>query len=42
MDKQVSRQVPRELTEALDASVRDLAAGLVGDAGAARREARLC
>lgn len=40
MDEQVSRQVPRKLTEVLDASVRDLAAGRVGDAVAAQREAR--
>jgi len=40
MDEQISRQAPRTLTEELDASVRDLAAGRVGDAGAAQREAR--
>jgi hypothetical protein len=40
MDEQVSRQVPRTVTEALDASVHDLEAGRVGDAGAAQREAR--
>jgi hypothetical protein len=40
MDEQVSRQTPRALTEALDASARDLAAGRVGDASAAQREAR--
>jgi len=39
MDEQVGRQVPRRLTDALDASVCDLAAGRVGDAGAAQREA---
>jgi hypothetical protein len=40
MDEQVSRQVPRTLTDGLDASTRDLSAGHVGDAGAAQREAR--
>jgi hypothetical protein len=40
MDEQISRQAPKTLTEALDASVRDLAAGRVGDPGAAQREAR--
>lgn len=40
MDEQVGRQAPRVLTEALDASARDLAAGWVGDADAAQREAR--
>ena len=40
MDEQVSRQAPKALTEALDASTRDLAAGRVGDASAAQREAR--
>jgi hypothetical protein len=40
MDEQVSRQVPRIVADGLDASNRDLAAGRVGDAGAAQREAR--
>lgn len=40
MDEQVGRQVARTLTKGLDASTRDLAAGRVGDAGAAQREAR--
>ena len=40
MDEQTSRQAPRTLTDGLDASVRDLAAGRVGDADAAQREAR--
>jgi len=40
MDEQISRKVPSTLTDGLDASVRDLAAGRVGDAGAAQREAR--
>jgi hypothetical protein len=40
MDELVSRQPPRTLTDVLDASIRDLAAGRVGDAGAAQREAR--
>ena len=39
MDEQVSRQVPRTFTDRLDASIRDLAAGRVGDADAAQREA---
>jgi hypothetical protein len=39
MDEQVSRQASQALTEALDASERDLAAGRVGDAGAAQGEA---
>jgi hypothetical protein len=40
MDEQISRKVPRTPTDGLDASVRDLAAGRVGDAAAAQREAR--
>jgi hypothetical protein len=40
MDEQIPPQAPRTLTDGLDASVRDLAAGRVGDAGAAQREAR--
>jgi hypothetical protein len=40
MDEQVSRRAPRALTEGLDASVRDLAAGRVGDAVASQREAK--
>jgi hypothetical protein len=39
MDEQVSRQVPRTLTDGLDASIRDITAVRVGDAGAAQREA---
>lgn len=40
MDEQAPRQAPRTLTDGLDASVRDLAAGRVGDAAAAQREAK--
>ena len=40
MDEQTSRKAPRTLTERLDASTRDLAAGRVSDAGTAQREAR--
>jgi hypothetical protein len=40
MGEQVRGQVARLLTEALDASSRDLAADRVGDGGAAQREAR--
>lgn len=40
MDEQVRRQVPQELTDALDASLDDLAAGRVSDARAVQREAR--
>jgi uncharacterized protein YbjQ (UPF0145 family) len=40
MDERVSRPAPRALTDALDASVRDLTAGRVGDASALQREAR--
>jgi hypothetical protein len=40
MNERISRQAPRTLTEELDASERDLAAGRVGDAGAAQREAK--
>jgi hypothetical protein len=40
MNEEVSRKVPRTLTDGLDASARDLGAGHVGDAGAAQREAR--
>jgi hypothetical protein len=36
MDEQVIRQVAGMMTSGLDASVRDLAAGRVGDAGAAQ------
>ena len=37
MNERISRQAPRTLFEELDASERDLAAGRVGDAGAAQR-----
>ena len=40
MDEQVSRKVPRTLTDRLDASAGDLAAGRVSNAGSAQREAR--
>jgi hypothetical protein len=40
MDDQISRSAPEALTEALDASVRDIAAGRVGDAAGAQRQAR--
>ena len=40
MNERISRQALRTLTEELDASERDLAAGRVGDAGAAQREAK--
>ena len=40
MDKQVGQQVPRKLTNGLDASTRDLEAGRVSDADAPQREAR--
>ncbi|HEY1935577.1 MAG TPA: hypothetical protein VGG99_26515 [Acetobacteraceae bacterium] len=40
MDEQVSRKAPRTLSERLDATVRDLAAGRVGDAAAVQHEAR--
>jgi hypothetical protein len=40
MDKQLSRQVPRKLTNGLDASTRDLTAGRVSDADAPQHEAR--
>ena len=40
MDERTSRRAPRALTDALDASVLDLAAGRVGDASAMQREAR--
>jgi hypothetical protein len=40
MDEQISRQAPRTLTDRLDASVGDLAAGRVVDTGATQREAR--
>jgi hypothetical protein len=40
MNERISRRAPRTLTEALDASERDLAAGRVDDAGAAQREAK--
>jgi hypothetical protein len=37
MNERIGRQAPRTLFEELDASERDLAAGRVGDAGAAQR-----
>lgn len=40
VDEQVSRPVPRTLTDGLDASTHDLKAGRVGDAVAAQREAK--
>lgn len=40
MNKQLSRPVPRKLTNGLDASIRDLEAGRVSDADAPQREAR--
>jgi hypothetical protein len=39
-DDQITRPVPRTLTEVLDASVRDIAAGHVGAAAAPQHEAR--
>jgi phosphoheptose isomerase len=40
MDDQISRKAPRALTDVLDASVRDIATGSVGDAADAQRQAR--
>jgi hypothetical protein len=40
MDEQVGRQPPSAVTEALDASLRDLEAGRVRDAGAVQVEAQ--
>jgi hypothetical protein len=40
MDDQVSRPAPQALTDALDASVRDLASGTVADANSVQTEAR--
>jgi hypothetical protein len=40
MADQSSRPTPRALTELLDASVRDIAAGQLGDAAAPQHEAR--
>jgi hypothetical protein len=40
MDDQVSRPAPRALTDALDASVRDLASGAIADAKSVQTEAR--
>jgi len=40
MDDQISRPAPQTLTEALDASARDIAAGHVGAAAAPQNEAR--
>jgi hypothetical protein len=40
MDNQTSRPAPRTVTEVLDASTRDIAAGHVGDAAAPQNEAR--
>jgi hypothetical protein len=39
MDEQTNRPAPRHVIEALDASVRDIAAGRVHDALAAQAEA---
>ena len=39
-DEPIRRQAPRMLTDVLDASGRDIAAGHVGDAAAAQHEAR--
>ena len=41
MDEQSNRPAPRHVTEALDASVRDIAEGRVLDAYAVQTEARL-
>jgi hypothetical protein len=41
MHDQISRPAPRPVTDVLDASVRDLATGAVGDADAAQQQA-LC
>ena len=40
MDDQFSRQALRALTDVLDASVRDIATGNVGDAAAVQHEAK--
>lgn len=40
MDDRISRQALRALTDVLDASVRDIATGNVGDAAAVQHEAR--
>ena len=40
VDDPISRPVPPELTDVLDASVRDIATGAVGDADAAQQQAR--
>lgn len=40
MDEQTNRDVPQHILEALDASVRDLAAGRVHEADAVQAEAR--
>jgi len=40
MDDQVTRPAPRDVTDALDASVRDLASGAMSDATSAQTEAR--
>ncbi len=40
MDDQVSHPAPQDVTDALDASVRDLASGAVSDARSVQTEAR--
>lgn len=40
MDEQISRKVPRTLTDGLAASTGDISAGRAGDADAVQREAR--
>jgi hypothetical protein len=40
MDDQVRRPAPRALTDALDASVRDLASGAIADAKSVQTKAR--
>jgi len=40
MDEQTNRHVPQHIVEALDASVRDVAAGRVHEADAVQAEAR--
>ena len=40
MDDRLNRSAPKQVTDALDASVWDLAAGAVCDSGAAQADAR--
>ena len=40
MDDRLNRSAPQHVMDELDASLRDLAAGAVGDAGDAQAEAR--